>query len=284
MIYSDKALSQKLERTEARSNADFVETRSRLEPESDAGWIEVAGAYAMFDGPGSPLTQTFGLGLFQEAQNADLAKMEEFFRRRGAPVFHEVSPLAEPSTISLLNDRGYRPVELSSVMYRTIQADGRQLEPGSAEITTRVAGPDEAELWAGVSANGWATEDEGLAEFMLNFGRIAAQCNGSFPFLAEIDGVPVASGSLFVYDDVCLLAGASTIAEARGRGAQSALLRSRLRFAAENGCTLAVMVASPGSQSQKNAQKNGFRIAYTRIKWQLMDRSASHDNEAMPEM
>ena len=64
MIYSDKALSQKLERTEARANADFVETRIRLDPESGAAWIQVGGAYAMFDGLESPLTQTFGLGVF----------------------------------------------------------------------------------------------------------------------------------------------------------------------------------------------------------------------------
>jgi predicted acetyltransferase len=74
---------------------------------------------------------------------------------------------------------------------------------------------------------------------------------------------------MFVHEDVAVLAGASTIPEARNRGAQNALLSARLRFASENGCKLAMMGASPGSQSQKNAQKNGFNIAYTRIKWQL---------------
>lgn len=63
MIYSDKNLAQQLERTEARSNAHFVEARAAMSPESGVGWIEVAGAYAMFDGEESPLTQTFGLGL-----------------------------------------------------------------------------------------------------------------------------------------------------------------------------------------------------------------------------
>jgi hypothetical protein len=28
------------------------------------------------------------------------------------------------------------------------------------------------------------------------------------------------------------------------------------------------MVATPGSASQRNAERNGFRVAYTRIKWQ----------------
>jgi hypothetical protein len=32
-----------------------------------------------------------------------------------------------------------------------------------------------------------------------------------------------------------------------------------------------MMCAQPGSQSQRNAEKHGFRIAYTRIKWQLKD-------------
>jgi hypothetical protein len=32
------------------------------------------------------------------------------------------------------------------------------------------------------------------------------------------------------------------------------------------------MGALPGSQSQRNAQKNGFNIAYTRTKWQLVGR------------
>jgi hypothetical protein len=30
-----------------------------------------------------------------------------------------------------------------------------------------------------------------------------------------------------------------------------------------------MMVAEAGSQSQRNAERTGFRIAYTRIKWQL---------------
>jgi len=29
------------------------------------------------------------------------------------------------------------------------------------------------------------------------------------------------------------------------------------------------MGALPGSASQRNAERNGFRIAYTRIKWRL---------------
>ncbi len=269
MIYSDLQLSQMLERTEARANSDFVETRARLEPDSGAAWIEVGGAYAMFDGAESPLTQTFGLGIFEEATREHLDELETFFKDRGAPVFHEVSPMADASILQLFAQRNYRPIELTSVMFRPLGDDITESRPRTPELTTRVIAADDADLWAQTSASAWATEHEGLADFMLNFGRISARCDGAFPYLAELAGRPIATGMLFIYGEMCILAGASTIPEGRNRGAQNALLSDRLRFAAERGCRLAMMGAAPGSQSQKNAQKNGFQIAYTRIKWQL---------------
>jgi hypothetical protein len=42
-----------------------------------------------------------------------------------------------------------------------------------------------------------------------------------------------------------------------------------MRYAFEHRCELAMMVAVPGSDSQRNAERKGFRIAYTRTKWQL---------------
>ncbi len=70
-------------------------------------------------------------------------------------------------------------------------------------------------------------------------------------------------------DGVALLAGASTIPDARRQGAQLALLEARLRYAADEGCDLAMMGAQPGSASQRNAEQHGFRIAYTRLKWSI---------------
>lgn len=269
MIYSDKNLSQKLERTEARSNANFVEARARLFPESGAKWIEVGGAYAMFDGVESPLTQTFGLGVFDEITDAEMERLEAFFQKHDAPVFHEVSPLAGWSMLELLSGRGYQPIELTSVLYQSLGGETAPAFTLNPQIKTRLIEKGEEELWARTSGNAWRTEGEGLAEFMFNFGQINTATTGGFPFLAELEGEPISTGMLFIYDDVALLAGASTIPEGRRKGAQNALLDARLRFAVERGCTVAMMGAMPGSQSQRNAEKNGFRIAYTRTKWQL---------------
>jgi hypothetical protein len=42
-----------------------------------------------------------------------------------------------------------------------------------------------------------------------------------------------------------------------------------MRYAFEHGYSLAMMVTEAGSQSQRNAERIGFRIAYTRTKWRL---------------
>lgn len=270
--FSDLTLARRLEKTEALANVDFVKGRAKAFPDRGAEWIEVAGTYAMFDGPASPVTQTFGLGMFQPVTSADLDELEEFFRSRGAGVFHEVCPLADSSLLPLLNERGYQPIEFTSVLYRPIQAD-LQLAAGRNErITVRRTEPADHDLWARTAAEGWSEYSE-LAEFLDEMGKVSAK-RAAPNFLAELDGKAIATGAMNICEGVALLAGASTIPEGRRQGAQLALLEFRLRYAAEHGCDIALMGALPGSGSQRNAERHGFRIAYTRPKWHLPSVSA----------
>jgi GNAT superfamily N-acetyltransferase len=93
-------------------------------------------------------------------------------------------------------------------------------------------------------------------------------------FLAEIDGRAVAAASVSLNEGVALLAGAATIPEFRGRGAQRALLHGRLEYAGAHGCDLATMGAEPGGASQRNAEREGFCVAYTRLKWRMDQRGS----------
>jgi hypothetical protein len=268
--FADLALAQRLERAEALSNARLVEARARLVPDNGSTWIEVAGARAMYDGASSPMTQTFGLGLFQPATATDLDAIEAFYAERAAPVFHEVSPLADAGLPALLSARGYRPFEFSSVLYRPIDQAGLKacVTPDGEEVASvrvRLIENGEEELYARISAAGWS--EFGLGDLILEIGRVNATVEGLRLFLAELDGTPIAAGALGLCDGVAHLAGASTVPGGRKRGAQFALLDHRLRYAAEHGCDVALMAALPGSGSQRNAERNGFRIAYTRIKW-----------------
>jgi GNAT superfamily N-acetyltransferase len=264
----DLALARRLERTEASANAAFVTARARLQPESGATWTDVAGAYAMFDGAGSMLTQTFGLGLFDEVGEAEFHALETFFQQRGAEVFHEISPLAALDLLPHLNGRGYLPIEFTSVMFRPVAA-ALPPAPATEGLRVRRIDADEVDLWASVSAEGWSSESAELAGFVLEMGKITAQSENAFCFLAELDGQPAGAGAMTISEGTALLAGASTIAAARRKGVQRALLEARLRFAAERGCDLVMIGAQPGSASQRNAERQDFRVAYTRIKWHL---------------
>jgi hypothetical protein len=268
-FFSDLALSRRLERAEAHANAMFVDARARTEPSSGACWMEVAGAYAMYDGPASPVTQTFGLGLFETPTARVLEELERFFLQREAPVFHEVSPLAELALLATLNERGYQPVELTNVMYRPL---GSREEPGlrgNRRIRVRAIEKHEGEVWARTTARGWSEFPE-LNDFLLKLGPVSTERRDSVSFLAELDSEPVATGVLCLGGGVALLGGACTVPEARKQGAQNALLASRLAYAVEKGCDIAMVCTQPGSASSRNAERNGFRIAYTRIKWGLV--------------
>jgi hypothetical protein len=265
----DLALARRLERTEGRSCVEFVEARASLHPESGARWIEVRGAYAMYDGVSSPITQTFCLGIFQPIAPADLETIETFYRDRGAPVFHEVSPLADPSVLENLNQRGYQPIEFTSVMFRPVGQGAALPGAHNKKIQVRSINANEHELWAQTSAKGWSEFKE-FADQIFELGLLTTKKSEGLSFLAELDGQPIATGAMSICDGVALLAGASTIPEARNQGAQLAMLDARLRHAAKCGCDIAMMCALPGSASQRNAERQGFHIAYTRIKWKLI--------------
>ena len=266
--FAGPELAKRLERAEGHACAQYAVARRRVFPESGAEWMKRAGTFVVFDGIDSPVTQTFGLGLFEEATDAALQDIERFFRDRGAPIFHEVCPFAGIATLDLLCDRKYKPLELSNVMYRMVE------EPASkaaADISVRVVGTDEAKLWSEVSARGWAHEHPEFLDFLLDLGVISAARENTACFLAELHGQPGAAGVLSLHEGIALFGGASTVPEMRRKGLQSELLKARMRYAAEHGCDLAMMVAQPGSDSQRNAERQGFRIAYTRTKWQLAD-------------
>lgn len=247
------------------ANAASVESRRELQPAVGAEWIDVAGTFAMFDGPNSPMTQTFGLGLFQPFLAREFEQVEEFFDARGAPTWHEVSSFVPRETLGLLGARGYTPIEASTVLVRPTA------QPSSADgggITVRSIAEDEAPVWRRTAAQGWGAESPELGAFVESLGAVIARTRGVTCFLAEVDGTPVAAGALNITNGVALLAGASTIPAARRRGAQLALLEARLAFAASRGIDLAMIVTQPGSASQRNAERRGFRPVYTRAKWQ----------------
>lgn len=263
-VFADLPLARRLEQTEGRGNAAFVDAQARLDPNSGAIWKVASGTSVMFAGVGSPITQTFGLGLHQPLREDDLDAIERFFKTRGSAVNHEVCPLAGVEVFATLARRGYKPVELSTVLYQPIDTTTRI--PANPELHVRRVEQHEGAMYGRVSAQGWSDNPE-VMPYIEGFAKLSVAC--ATCLIAERDGKPIATAALFMHEGTALLAGASTVPDGRRQGAQNALLDARLQMAASHGCNLAMMVAAPGSASQRNAERQGFRIAYTRTKWQL---------------
>jgi GNAT superfamily N-acetyltransferase len=262
--FADLALAQRLERAEGHACVQFAAARKSLDPGSASTWTECAGALLTFDGIEAPTTQSFGLGLFAELTPASLDEMGAFFFSRGSAAMHEICPHAGPATLQLLCDQGYRPIEISNVLFQPIESLQTRVGPN---VTVRVIAREEAALWAGISTRAWTHEYPELEDFMRQTGELLVNRDGSACFLGEVEGQPGAAGALFVHEGIALLAGAATVPELRRRGLQNALLQARLQYARDHGCDLCMMVTEAGSNSQRNAERQGFRIAYTRIKW-----------------
>jgi hypothetical protein len=170
MLFSDLGLARRLERAEGQSCVGFAEAQRELSPESGAEWIECAGALAAFNGVDSPITQSFGLGLFEELNAASLNQIERFFFDRGTAAVHEVSPLAGVAAMDLLCARNYKPIELSSVLYRPV---GWPVDESAASARSRVIRDDEKDRWVDISARWWSSEYPEMLDTIRGFGAIA---------------------------------------------------------------------------------------------------------------
>lgn len=86
-------------------------------------------------------------------------------------------------------------------------------------------------------------------------------------YVAFVNGEAAAHGALYVRERVGACAFGATKEQFRGRGCQPALLRQRITDAAASRCDLIISTANPGSISQRNMERVGFRLAYTKAIW-----------------
>jgi len=267
MLFADLALARRLETTDALAGVEFARAWAGLNSFTGEVFLPVAGGHASFGGVESPLTQAFGLGLNGPVTEADMTRMEEFYRAYGSAVNIETCPLADPSLLKLLNERGYRAIEYSNVFVRELTGGDSQAWPDAiSEVRVRRPALEEAESYSLLVAKSFF-ENAAVSPALLDIFSSCFQAAGAFFFMAEVDGVPAGGGMMSIHQGVASLGGAGTVPEFRNRGVQRALLLARLSKAAESGCDLAMVATNPGSGSQRNVERLGFRVVYTRIKF-----------------
>jgi N-acetylglutamate synthase-like GNAT family acetyltransferase len=185
---------------------------------------------------------------------------EAFFATHAAAPSFDICPLAHPSLAAALAERGYTLRKFFTVLAQPLPAPPLETAP---EIEVRLARADEAELWAALTAAGFndglPIPPDSLAIMVINFHAANAR-----PYLAFIDGQAVGGGGLYLDGDAAELGGTSVLPAFRRRGVQTALVQRRLADAAQQGVTLAMVLTRPGAESQRNLERLGFRVRYSK--------------------
>jgi GNAT superfamily N-acetyltransferase len=191
---------------------------------------------------------------------ADLDRIENFYWSRGAPASIDLCPLADPSLAELLGRRGYRITEFNNVLVTSLPCPAA----ASAAAAIRIVAPEEAGRWTRTMIGGFFERDE-LSEEELAIGAGIFRMPNAGAFLAEPDGVPSAAAAACARDRLLYLFGDSTLPRFRRLGLHAALIQARLAWGVSQECNLAAACTLPGSGSQRNYQRAGFVIAYTKM-------------------
>ena len=78
----------------------------------------------------------------------------------------------------------------------------------------------------------------------------------------------LAGGAVTIRPGIAYFLSDSTLAQYRGRGLQRALIEARLATAVKAGCDLAAVTTLAGTLSQRNYERCGFRVVYTKLNMQ----------------
>jgi ribosomal protein S18 acetylase RimI-like enzyme len=264
MQFVDKAFARRLEAVEEMPQVLYARMFQKTRPEIGAAEEQVCGGHIIFAGIGSPIGRATGAGLDCPLTAEDLDRVEQFYRSHKAPSQVDLCPLHDPSVFEMFKARGYAIAELNNVLYRMLDA-GEVFPPAPAGCEIRRSLPEEANCAGEIVET--AFFPDGAPEAYRGLIAPFYQMDGALAFVASVDDKLVACGTGLVIPEhrVFALCGAGTLAEFRGRGLQTALFRARMAAAVKAGCEYAVVVTQGGSISQRNAERLGFRVAYSKV-------------------
>jgi len=264
MKFVDKALARRFEACEEMPQVLYARAFQKMRPAIGAAEQEICGGHMVFAGLGSPIGRATGVGLDRPFTAADLDRIEQFYRSHNAPAQVDLCPLHDPEVFSMFKERGYSFTDLNNVLYRRLDPEEEfPAAPAGCEI--RRGRPEEAQESGTIVER--AFFPEGAPEAFRGLMEPLYQMEGALAFVASVEGTIVACGTGLCIPEhrIFALGGAGTLLKFRGRGLQTALLRVRMAAAAKAGCEYAVVVTQGGSSSQRNCERLGLRVAYSKV-------------------
>ena len=264
MQFVDKALARRLESCEEMPQVLYARIFQKTRPDVGAAEQQICGGHMVFAGLGSPIGRLTGGGLDQPFTAEILDQVEQFYREHKAPSQVDLTPLHEPAVFEMFKERGYAIAELNNVLYRKLDLK-EVFPPAPPDCEIRRSWPEEAGVTGTIVET--AFFPDGAPEAFQGLIAPLYQMENALAFVASIEGKPVACGTGIVIPEhrVFALCGAGTLAAYRARGLQTALLRARMAAAAHAGCEYVVVITQGGTTSQRNAERLGLKVAYSKV-------------------
>lgn len=238
--------------------------------------VSIAGGKMCFSGKGSWTNQAHGVGLHGPVQEEELEGLVEFYISRGVEPKVELCPFAHDTLIEGLARRGFELLEFVNVLYREVEPEESlagcmpHAWPSGLEIVpVNPRDGKAAEVFVDVTCRGFFPESEEIADVLYRGAHRNVKHPRTESFLAMMHGTPAGGGSVEITEEISGLFGGSVSPEFRRRGIQSALILRRLECAQNRKCPLVTVHAKPGSPTERNATRLGFRVAYTRATLRL---------------
>lgn len=253
--------------TWAADAAAFAEVLIDLDPSWGSETFPLAGGIGVLCGPGMYINRVLGAGLERGLANDEWDRLEQRSGAVGVDASIEITVHSHADVRARASARGYVLEEVNSALVHDARAAMPTARDSGFEIVPANGGLLPA--WQEASAQGFGALDPARRRVSDAFARAAAVVDGDrFVIVLDPDDQrPLATASMSVRDGVATLGGMSTVPAERGRGVQSALIRHRIRVARELGCDLVASTAAPGSQSERNLIRHGFRRVFDIEEW-----------------
>lgn len=220
-----------------------------------------ATAFSVQNIPGPSFNTVKGL------QNEDRDYIEQiidFYNEKKIPIRFELTPAHVSSELlTYLNELGFYQCDFHTTLFNSISNYDFTSNSG---VSIRKIKEDEFDIFADIYTRGFQMPSF-LKEGVAQNNSILFNKEGWTFYLASVDGEAAGIGVLYQKNGIATLAAAATSPEHRNKGIQSTLINERMNKAIVDNCQLVVGQAKFGSTSQRNMERQGMKIAYTKAIW-----------------
>ncbi len=197
----------------------------------------------------------------------DLSSLDtilEWYDSYGIHCRFDIAPYtASPALLWQLAKKGWYQSRFYNVFYGIPQEDPHFRSP----IQVRRVAPTERDVFASVYCESFEVPETDAYAYVRDTVRGLVTIPTNHCFFALVDDTVAAIGVLSLYGQIGYFALAATRPRFQRHGCQRALLQARLRVAMQQNCTLTVSQTAVTSASQRNVERVGLRLAYTKVFW-----------------